>query len=168
MLRVIICHICQVIDFNKIVLIITNIYGYDTKVENEDLLDTIEKKLLIWLDKFPNACLLVGRDLNIALDNVLDRWPSRQNTNLNSYLKLFMQRFDPIDIWRENFPTDRVYTWSNRTRSSQSRIDYWLVSRRLKENTTTQILATLTDHKAIHILIPYFLLLAINLLHIGN
>lgn len=111
-------YICQVIDFNKIILIITNIYGYNTKIENEDLLDTIEQMLLIWLDKFPNACLLVGGDFNTAPDNVLDRRPLRQNTNLNSYLKLFMQIFDLIDIWREKFPTDRVYTWSNKTGSS--------------------------------------------------
>lgn len=80
-------YICQVIDVNKIILVITNIYGYNTKVENENLLDTIEQKSLIWLDKFSNACLLVGGDFNIAPDNVLDQWPSRQN--LNSYLKLF-------------------------------------------------------------------------------
>ena len=146
--------VCQVIDFNRIILIVTNVYGYNSKAENEILFDNIEQKLLIWLDKFPNAFLLVGGDFNVAL-NVLDRWPSRQNSHVNCYLKLFMQRFDLIDIWREKFPTDRMYTWSNKTGSSQSRIDYWLMSRGLKENTTTQILATpLTHHKAIHISIP--------------
>lgn len=68
--------VCQVIDFNKIVLIITNVYGYNTKVGNESLFDTIEQKLLIWLNKFPNALLLIGGDFNVALDNALDRWPS--------------------------------------------------------------------------------------------
>ncbi len=118
--------VCQVIDFNKIILIVTNVYGYNTKVGNENLFDTIEQKLLIWLNKFPNAFLLMGGDFNVALDNALDRWLSRQNNNETCHLKLFMQRFDLINIWREKFPTDRVYTWSNKTGSSQSRIDYWL------------------------------------------
>ncbi len=65
--------VCQVIDFNKIILNVINVYGYNTKVGNENLFDTIEQKLLIWLNKFPNAFLLMGGDFNVALDNALDR-----------------------------------------------------------------------------------------------
>ena len=58
--------VCQVIDFNRIILIVTNVYGYNSKAENEILFDNIEQKLLIWLDKFPNAFLLVGGDFNVV------------------------------------------------------------------------------------------------------
>ena len=88
--------VCQVVDFNRIIWIVTNVYGYNSKVENEILFDTIEQK-------FPSIYLLISRNFNVAFDDVLDRWPSRQNNNVSCYLKLFMQRFDLIEIWREKW-----------------------------------------------------------------
>ena len=40
-----------------------------------------------------------------------------------------MERFDIIDIWRVKFPNDKSFTWSNKARSRQSHIDFWLVSK---------------------------------------
>ena len=150
-------YISQVIEVNTVLFIITNIYGYNVKSENEGLLDSIEQQLLVWLDKFPGASLLIGGDFNVAQNSQFDRWPAKQNSSESDHLKRFMQRFDLIDIWREKFPNDREYTWSNKTRSSLSRIDYWLISGSLRENTTASILTTpLTDHKAISIKISIF------------
>lgn len=39
-------YICQVIKYNDLVLIVTNIYGFNTKLENDHLFLTIEKKNL--------------------------------------------------------------------------------------------------------------------------
>uniref|UniRef100_A0A669D202 Reverse transcriptase domain-containing protein n=1 Tax=Oreochromis niloticus TaxID=8128 RepID=A0A669D202_ORENI len=71
-----------------------------------------------------------------------------------------MGKFNVVDIWREKYPDDRLFTWSNKTGSRQSRIDFWLVSDCIdKENITVNILATpLTDHRAIHIDVQMFTL----------
>lgn len=41
--------ICQVVDYNKIVLIIFNIYGYNSSLENIQLFANIENRLKYWL-----------------------------------------------------------------------------------------------------------------------
>ncbi len=83
---------------------------------------------------------------------MIDRWPIGSCTNTNVKLKMLMQRFDLIDAWRVKHPHTRAFTWCNNSRSKQSRIDLWLVSRTLEDNLNTNILSTpLTDHKAIRI-----------------
>jgi len=144
-----VCHVVQTHTSNFIVI---NIYGYNLKVENDALLDRIEERIVHWLAKFPNAHILLGGDFNITLDNMIDRWPPGHSSNTNAKLKLLMQRFDLIDAWRTKHPHDVTFTWCNNSRSKQSRIDLWLVSRVLIDNLSTNILSTpLTDHKAIQI-----------------
>lgn len=75
-------YISQVMDFKKVIVIITNVYGYNIKGGNEDLFDNIQQQLIQCLDKFPNAFLLLGGDFTVALDNLLDRWPPRPNIML--------------------------------------------------------------------------------------
>lgn len=78
----------------------------------------------------------------------------KQSSLSNNGLKTFMQKYDLIDIWREIYPTQIAYTWSNKSGMRQSRIDFWLVPGSfLKDNVSVNILATplTTDHKAIYI-----------------
>lgn len=53
-------------------------------------------------------------------------------------------------MWRQKHPSSKIYTWSNKDGSRQSRLDYWLVSKSLnKDEIVVNILPTpLTDHKA--------------------
>jgi exonuclease III len=45
--------LCLVINCkNNIIIIITNIYGYNSKRENDQLLESLEKRILHWLTKF--------------------------------------------------------------------------------------------------------------------
>jgi len=148
----------MVITKNNHTILIINIYGYNTSVENNMLLDTLEDKILEdkishWLNKYPHASLVVGGDFNIAMNNMLDRWPPRRSGSPNSVLKCLMDKFDLVDVWREQFPNDRQYTWSNKDCSRQSRIDYWLVSRCLTKNRISVNISNtpLTDHKAIYL-----------------
>ncbi len=62
-----------------------------------------------------------------------------------------MNRFNLSDIWREKNPYNRSYTWSNKTGSNQSRLDFWFISNSVnKDNIDVSIWPTpLTDHKAI-------------------
>lgn len=51
-------------------------------------------------------------------------------------------------------PNDINFTWCNKTRSRQSRIDFWLIPSYLKDCVNVNILSPpLTDHKAIQICI---------------
>lgn len=70
-----------------------------------------------------------------------------------SNLIQFMHKFNITDIWREKNPNVSSYTWSNKARTSLSRIDFWLVSNCFDSNViNVNILTTpLTDHKAISI-----------------
>lgn len=63
-----------------------------------------------------------------------------------------MDRFSLVDIWRVKYPNNRSFTRSNKSGSSQSRIDFWLISESFyfKDVIDVDILPTpLTDHKAI-------------------
>ena len=64
-----------------------------------------------------------------------------------------MEKFNIVDVWREKFPDERSFAWSNRSGCSQSRIHFWQLSKNTdREKITVNILATpLTDHRAIHI-----------------
>lgn len=145
-------YVCQVVDTHNSNFILINIYGYNLVSDNNTLLTIVEKKICYWLARFPNAHLIIGGDFNITLDDTIDRWPPRYQTSSSANLKSLMQRFDLLDAWREKHPHDRIFTWCNKTRSRQSRIDFWLVSSNLKDSLNINILSTpLTDHKAIQI-----------------
>ncbi len=132
----------MVICLNNTVVILINIYGYSSH-ENYLLFDSIDGEILLWLNAYPNALVFIDGDFNIVPNNILDRLPPKQSSSTNSKLKIFMDKFDVIDIWREKFPNIKYYTCSNKSCSRQSHIDYWLVSQ------SVSILASpMTDHKA--------------------
>ncbi|CDQ78802.1 unnamed protein product [Oncorhynchus mykiss] len=71
-----------------------------------------------------------------------------------------------LNAWRtpygasifQRFPADRSFTWSNKTGSRQSRIDFWLISKCIDSECVTRNICTtpLTDHRAIYIDIKIF------------
>lgn len=104
-------------------------YGYNSKCENDRLLDVSESCFLHWLSKYPNALIVMGEDFNIALDGLQDRWPPRSNYSMASNLIHFMRKFNLIHIWREKKnPGVSSYTWDNKAYTSLSRVDFWLTS----------------------------------------
>lgn len=151
-------YVCLVIECNNVLFILVNLYGYNTKPENDRLLDSLDTKLTIWLFKYPNSTLLIGGDFNIALNTEVDRWPPAQSSVATLRIKTLMEKYNLIDIWRKKYPDNRSFTWSNRSGSRQSRIDFWLLSDNIAEDgVTVNILTTpLTDHRAIYINIQLF------------
>ncbi len=149
--------LCLLLCWNNLVFILVNIYGYNLNTENDKLFESLEERILLWFRKHPHAFLLIGGDFNITLNDFVDRWPPKQPGSSNTILKTFMQKYNLIDIWREIYPNQCSYTWSNKTGTRQSRIDFFLVSGSiLKENMSVNILVTpLTDHKAIYINIRF-------------
>ncbi len=151
-------YILLVVRLNNITLITANIYGYNSKLENDHLLECLENRILLWLSRYPCSYLLLGGDFNITLDNTIDRWPPGQPSSCNTKLKLFMEKFDIVDVWQKKFSNDKLFTWSNKTGTKQSRIDFYLISNSIDTNNVTiNILATpLTDHRAIYVNIQLF------------
>lgn len=112
------------IKFNDIIVLLTNVYGYNTKTENDFLFDTLESRFLFWLAKYPNLLFVIGGDFNVTVDDSVDRWPPKNRTNSPSKVMLFMQKFQLEDIWRKKNPDAKSYTWANKTGTCRSQIDY--------------------------------------------
>ena len=142
-----------VINTNDTIILLVNIYGYNSKGENDTLLGVLESRILYWLSNYPSAMIVMGGDFNVALDGLQDRWPPRANPSLASTLIQFMHKFGLVDIWRGKNPGVLSYTWSNKTNTSLSRIDFWLISNDFDKNgINVDIIPTpLTDHKEISI-----------------
>lgn len=151
-------YILLVIRSFNTTFITVNVYGYNSKSENDNLLDLIENRILNWLSKYPNSLLILGGDFNMTFDNTIDRWPPTQSSPPNTRLKMLMEKFDITDVWRKKFPNEKSFTWSNKMGTKQSRIDFWLISNSISENNiTVNILTTpLTDHRAIYINVQLF------------
>ncbi len=148
--------ILQLICVNNIFILLTNIYGYNTSRENDLLFEEIGEIILLRSNTFPDALICIGGDFNIAPDNNLDRFPPRKSASPNSKLKMLMEKFELIDIWSENFPNIKSYTWSNKNHSRLSRLDYWLVPYSFKNfNVSVSILPSpLTDYHTILLSTP--------------
>lgn len=95
--------------------------------------------------------MLISLLITILIDFLPDK-----STFPNSKLKMLMEKFDLIDIWREKFPNVQSYTWSNKNQSRLSRLDYWLIPHSLKNyDVSVSILPSpLTDHHTILISTP--------------
>lgn len=132
-----------IVKVNDSVCLITNIYGFNSTTENNKLLDKLEEKTLFGLSKFPNANVIIGGDFNVVVDSVIDRWPPGHPSKTLSKLSIFISKFDLTDIWRDNNPNSKQYTWSNKSGSRQSRIDFWLTPKSIvKEKVDIKILST--------------------------
>ncbi len=138
-------------DINQFLVILINIYASNSKSLNNIIFSTIENKVNQWLTLFPSAEILWGGDFNTVFVDSLDRWPPK--TKQMTELENICHSMNLIDIWRQRHPQEKVYTWSNKDTSLQSRIDLWLTSAEL-ENKVDLIKiepTILTDHKAITI-----------------
>uniref|UniRef100_A0A3B3I0R1 Reverse transcriptase domain-containing protein n=1 Tax=Oryzias latipes TaxID=8090 RepID=A0A3B3I0R1_ORYLA len=146
-------YIFMILEVAHSFFILVNVYGFNSRTENNLLFNRLETRLLHWLSKYPKSFIIFGGDFNTVFDNSMDRWPPR-SPDSNSPIKLFAQNLDLIDSWRDSHPNQRAYTWCNKSQTRHSRIDFWLTSKDLK-NVKTDIHATpLSDHKTIHLTVP--------------
>lgn len=85
------------------------------------------------LDNFKTGNVILGGDLNFISDTLLDRCPSPKPTKIpaHSSLQLLFEKFDFLDIWRHQHPTDRDYTYFSAVHQVHTRIDYFLLSKAL-------------------------------------
>lgn len=83
----------------------------------------------ILINEFPDKDYVLTGDFNLVLDKNLDRTNNiLSNKRAVSLLNDKIDNLDLIDIWRILNPLKRRYTWRRNNHSSQSRIDFFLIS----------------------------------------
>ena len=77
--------------------------------------------------------IVMGGDWNIALDQDLDTfgYTSVNNQNSRDTLKDSMENLGLIDVYRENHPNEKRYSWRQFGGTKRARLDYFLISNTL-------------------------------------
>lgn len=146
-------YIFLIVEAAHSIYILVNVYGFNCQRENKLYFDRLEERLLRWLSKYPNSFIIFGGDFNTVFNSYLDRWPSRSSDS-NSFIRLFAQRFNLVDSWRDSHSSQIAYTWCNKTQTRHSRIDFWLISKDLEKVKTDIYPTPLSDHKMVSLSIP--------------
>lgn len=100
--------------------------------------------------KYPDSFIILGGDFNVRVDGTLDGFPPRSNDCL--HLKCSTSALCSEQVLGTFFhPNLCDFTWSNRNRSSQSRIDLFLLSSSAFQfvNYISHSFAPLSVHKQI-------------------
>ena len=105
------------------------------------------------LTTFENESIIIVGDWNMVMDQQLDtrNYRAEHNTRAKATLKSIMQRLGLVDIWRQEHPDIRRYTWKQRNPLKLGRLDFFLVSEDIAALTMkTDVLSGYrTDHSFI-------------------
>ena len=113
-----------IVEINGKALFLCNIYA-----PNTDKPDFFEEIFTQATDSQVDV-KIVGGDLNIILNNELDRKANikRQNYNRSELLvNSFLENNDWLDVWRTFNPEKQLFTWRRTNPLIQSRLDYFLI-----------------------------------------
>ncbi|XP_069610738.1 zinc finger protein 84-like [Ranitomeya imitator] len=94
-------------------------------------------KALTKLRTFQEGAVILGGDLNVALDPTLDTSTKKSSISLKDLarLKSLIHSLELVDAWRYLHPTDIDYTFYSHPHNSYHRLDYILLSRPLLHST---------------------------------
>ena len=105
-------------------LLLVNVYGpnRDSPQFYSDLLQTIKQ--------YNNHNIIAVGDWNLVMDPVYDYYNYKHVNNPKSRLVIdtMMTELELTDVWRENNPEYRQFTWRKQTPLQQSRLDFFLLS----------------------------------------
>ena len=101
-----------------------NIYGH-----NQDKPELLSNILNMLEENMIRNWILCG-DWNLVLDQNLDTLNYLESNNPNStlLLKQFIQKYNLLDIWRQNNPEKRKFTWFRSNPTKAARLDFFLIS----------------------------------------
>ena len=147
--RFILCK-CSISDH---IYIFVNVYAptKDNVNKQIDFCDTISNLL----ENYSSESIIIGGDFNTYLNPSIDKKGGKieKISPFAEKIKLLLEIYDLIDVWRDRNPSIERYTWRERGRGGlvQSRLDYFLVSRMLNYSiTNTNINPSIkTDHSLI-------------------
>lgn len=140
--RYIVCHL----KINGKEIVLNCIYGPNV--------DSPEFFVELWtiLENSSNPEWIVAGDFNVVLNFQIDVKNSKEHANKRAaqVVKEYMSQHDMIDIWRENNPCTKRFSYQ-RNSNTASRLDYFLVSRSLFAHVKkVEILPSiLSDHSAL-------------------
>ena len=77
----------------------------------------------------PDFAIYAG-DFNVSLEQEKDtkNYLHENNPQATKVFKEQMEAYDLIDVWRQQHPNDRQFTWRQFNGSKQSRLDLFLIS----------------------------------------
>ena len=121
-------------DLNTIWLV--NIYAPNTDQSRVQLFKTLSNLLSKNLSE--NDEVIIGGDFNVTLDETLDKKGGNKETNLRSRneLKQLIDKYYLNDIWRTKNPEKKRFTWRQHKPEVQCRLDFFLISNSLQDNTS--------------------------------
>jgi len=100
-----------------------------------------------------NYQLVIGGDFNLVLNPDLDKKGGLLNTKIRARERLIelIEEFNLIDVWRVMNPDKKRFTWRQKMPQIHCRLDYFLISDTLQDNThEVDILpAFKSDHSSI-------------------
>lgn len=132
------------------------VYASNIKKYNAELFSEIENEINKIRKRFHDIEIILGGDFSTVPNVKMDRFPIPvKSPTSDSELSIFCENVGVIDIWRYKYPHLKEYTWSNRDKSKQSRINFWLISSSLDQNTNRVSIepSILSDHKMIYLII---------------
>ena len=115
------------IKYKEHVINILNIYAPTIPSERKHFMNNI------WQYKTGDNNLILGGDFNCVEEPSLDKLggnPTSGTAGIEE-LKDFTWNNDLLDVWRQQHPTDRLFTWSNKDFSLRSRLDRWYIATEL-------------------------------------
>ena len=133
--------------------VIANIYA-----PNEDCPDFFQK-CFTDIDRFYPDHSIIGGDLNLGLDPIIDRLgSSNNNKKATDWLNMYLDNNLLLDCWRHMHPDNSGFTWrKTKPKRIFSRLDYVFVSGNLEQflSKTSIIPGFRTDHSIVAIVINY-------------
>ena len=100
--------------------------------------------------------IVIGGDFNLTLCPEMDRYKSMiNNSRSTQYIQAYMDENQMNDVWRDQYPNSRRYTWLRKHKSelSASRLDFFLLNTGLTNSVVEQEISasTHTDHALVTI-----------------
>ena len=105
-------------------ILLVNVYGPNN--DNPGFYETLRDKIKAYNN---NNIVAVG-DWNLVMDPNMDynNYVNINNPNAREALEKITVELGIADVWREDNPESRRYTWRKRTPFKQSRLDFFLLS----------------------------------------
>ena len=140
--------ICVEAKINGVKVNICNIYGPNK--EDPDFFHKINKMM----GEIDDGHTIIGGDYNQVQDGILDRTSATTSIPRDRRaIHLMMRDLGLVDIWRLVHPRDREYTFISGVHKTQSRLDYFLISKDLVQGTVDCTIGpiALTDHATVQL-----------------
>lgn len=136
------------ININNKDINLVNVYGPNN--DNPSLFNKLEN----FISNNNESNIIVGGDFNTIINPSMDKKNGRMDTNkkCQSVINSIMSNYELNDIWRENNPNEKQFTWHSNTKPVIfSRLDYFLISEYLRNTLPKCTIKPgfKTDHSAV-------------------